>query len=140
MTHCHCCHGWNSPPITSLQSHLVSIDIQQVCVNEHQWLPFFCIEEFNFMPLIHISISGTILSYCFSATLYCTATKQNRMLVGIFIIYSHVIDILTSGTNIIKQKALLSEQPMHNISSRIEKVLEVTAHDCFFLSSGISMV
>ena len=59
-----------------------------------QWVQLFCMEEFNYMPLLHMHfMSDAILIDCPSAVTYHTTTKYTGILVRRFGLHCHTTNI-----------------------------------------------
>jgi len=51
----HCCQCWSATPTTSLCSHpLFGLHESSTNINQCLLVPFFCIEEFSDIPLLHL--------------------------------------------------------------------------------------
>ena len=103
---------WNTSPTSSLFSHpLFGLQKCSASVNGC----FFCMEEFNSIPLLHPQFHVRCC-FCQTPPLLPSATQQQSVMkcwwegsASTAIPHQHLP--LTSWANIIKQEALLSEQP-----------------------------
>ena len=112
VTHCCHCHCWNASPTTSLFSPpLFGLNKHSASVDECQWVQFF--------PHGWIQWP-TFASYTLPCqTPFChRVTKWNGILVRRFNLYHHHPP-LKLWANIIKKKALLSQQSLHICSSSL---------------------
>ena len=86
----HCCYCWTAPPTASLCSHpLFSLPECSASVSGCQWVHFFCMEEFNETPLLHMHfhvrchfVRLPLCCHYFQSSPHTFSTVQKRKFLG----------------------------------------------------------
>ena len=96
VTHCCCCHCWNTPPTTSLWSHpLFGVHKCSSRIDECQGVQFFSAwrDSVTHLCFTCTSMLNAILSDCPSAAIHHMPTKSKGILAGRFNLYCHTTNI-----------------------------------------------
>ena len=93
VTHCCCCHCWNSPPHCTHLHCLFSLHVHKCWLMSMDAFSSTWRNSATYLCFVCTSMSDIILLDCPSAAICHTATKRNRILVGRFNLYCHTTNI-----------------------------------------------